>query len=45
MHKTHKAIMHQDVADFFITNFTKENDTVLDPFMGSGTRCSEIYRY
>jgi len=37
MLKNHKAIMHPEVANFFISNFTKENDTILDPFMGSGT--------
>jgi len=33
----HKAIMKQDVAEWFIKNFTKENDLILDCFMGSGT--------
>lgn len=37
MLKNHKAIMHPAVATFFIENFTQPNDTVLDPFMGSGT--------
>ena len=37
MLKNHKAIMHPDVAGFFIENFTQEGDIVLDPFMGSGT--------
>tara|TARA_A100001201_G_scaffold63660_1_gene60133 strand:- start:183 stop:860 length:678 start_codon:yes stop_codon:yes gene_type:complete len=31
------AVMHDDVADFFIENFTQEKDLILDPFMGSGT--------
>jgi len=37
MYKNHKAIMHPDVANFFIKNFTNEGDIILDPFMGSGT--------
>lgn len=37
MTKEHKAIMKQDVAEWFIKNFTKENDLILDCFMGSGT--------
>ena len=37
MLKEHKAIMHPFVADFFISHFSDESDTVLDPFMGSGT--------
>ena len=31
------AVMHDDVADFFIENFTQEKDLILDQFMGSGT--------
>jgi len=37
MYKTHKAVMHEDVAQFFIENFTKEDDIIYDPFMGTGT--------
>lgn len=37
MTKDHKAIMKQDVAEWFIKNFTKENDLILDCFMGAGT--------
>lgn len=37
MIKEHKAIMHEDVAKFFILNLTKPNDLVYDPFMGVGT--------
>lgn len=37
MLKSHKAIMHTDIADFFIKNFTQEGDIVLDPFAGAGT--------
>ena len=35
--KIHKAVMKQEVADWFIEKFTKENDIVLDCFMGLGT--------
>lgn len=45
--KSHKAVMHPDIADFFIKNFTKKGDTVLDPFMGCGTTavsCKNNYR-
>lgn len=37
MPKEHKAVMHPDVADWFIKTFTKEGETILDPFMGIGT--------
>lgn len=37
MLKNHKAIMHLDISNFFISNFTKPGQTVLDPFMGTGT--------
>ena len=33
----HKAVMHEDVARFFIKNFTNRGDVVYDPFMGTGT--------
>lgn len=35
--KIHKAVMNQEVSDWFIERFTKEDDIVLDPFMGLGT--------
>jgi site-specific DNA-methyltransferase (adenine-specific) len=35
--KEHKAIMKQDVCEWFINNFTKENELILDCFMGAGT--------
>lgn len=35
--KGHGAVMNKEVADWFIKNFTSENDIVLDPFMGCGT--------
>ena len=37
MPKEHKAVMKQEVSDWFIENFTEENDLVLDCFMGLGT--------
>ena len=33
----HGAVMKKEVADWFIKNFTKESDIVLDPFLGTGT--------
>ena len=35
--KDHKAVMNPDVAMWFLSNFTKEGETILDPFMGYGT--------
>ncbi|MBN1542037.1 site-specific DNA-methyltransferase [candidate division KSB1 bacterium] len=35
--KNHSAAFPEDLPKWFIKLFTKENDTVLDPFMGSGT--------
>ena len=29
--------MKKEVCDWFITNFTKEGDVILDPFAGLGT--------
>lgn len=37
MPKEHKAVMKKEVCDWFIRNFTKENDIVIDPFLGTGT--------
>jgi len=37
MPKIHKAVMKQEIADYFIETFTKEKDIILDPFMGIGT--------
>lgn len=37
MPKEHKAVMHPGVAEWFITLFTKEGDTILDPCIGCGT--------
>jgi DNA modification methylase len=47
MSKEHRAMMHMDVAEAFIRDFTKEGDTVLDPFLGTGTTlvaCSKLNR-
>lgn len=35
--KNHSAAFPEDLPEWFIKLFTQENDTVLDPFMGSGT--------
>jgi site-specific DNA-methyltransferase (adenine-specific) len=35
--KNHSAVFPEGLPDWFIRLFTKEGDTVLDPFMGSGT--------
>lgn len=37
MPRSHKAVMKQEVADWFIEKFTKEGETILDPFAGTGT--------
>jgi len=35
--KNHSAAFPEGLPEWFIKLFTKEGDTVLDPFMGSGT--------
>lgn len=35
--RNHSAAFPEELPEWFIKLFTKENDTVLDPFMGSGT--------
>jgi site-specific DNA-methyltransferase (adenine-specific)/site-specific DNA-methyltransferase (cytosine-N4-specific) len=35
--KNHSAVFPRELPEWFIRLFTRENDTVLDPFMGSGT--------
>lgn len=35
--KNHSAAFPEELPEWFIKLFTKEEDTVLDPFMGSGT--------
>jgi DNA modification methylase len=32
MPKDHKAVMKQEVSDFFIEKFTKPGEIILDPF-------------
>lgn len=43
--KIHKAVMKQEVADWFIDHFTKENDLVFDPFLGLGTTAVSCKKY
>lgn len=42
--KNHSAAFPQELPEWFIKLFTKEYDTVLDPFMGSGTTLSVANR-
>ena len=35
--KVHKAVMHPEACRYVIDNFTKEGDSILDPFAGLGT--------
>ena len=42
--KNHSAAFPQELPEWFIKLFTKENDMVLDPFMGSGTTLSVANR-
>lgn len=42
--KKHSAAFPQELPQWFIKLFTKENDIVLDPFMGSGTTLSVAKR-
>ena len=42
--KNHSATFPQELPEWFIKLFTKEKDTVLDPFMGSGTTLSVANR-
>lgn len=47
MPKNHKAVMHPDVARFFLEHFTREGELIFDPFMGIGTTaliCKELNR-
>lgn len=37
--KNHSATFPRALPEWFINLFTKENDWVLDPFLGSGTTC------
>lgn len=42
--KNHSAAFPTELPEWFIKLFTKENDIVLDPFMGSGTTLSVANR-
>jgi len=42
--KNHSAAFPEELPEWFIKLFTKENDVVLDPFMGSGTTLSVANR-
>lgn len=42
--KNHSAAFPEELPEWFIKLFTKEGDTVLDPFMGSGTTLSVASR-
>lgn len=41
--KNHSAAFPKELPSWFIRLFTDEDDTVLDPFMGSGTACVAAY--
>lgn len=36
-HKSHAAVFPTELSDTVISNFSKPNDTILDPFMGTGS--------
>ena len=42
--KNHSAAFPEGLPEWFIKLFTKEGDTVLDPFMGSGTTNIMAYK-
>ena len=42
--KNHSAAFPEELPEWFVKLFTKENDIVLDPFMGSGTTLSVANR-
>lgn len=41
--KNHSAAFPKELPSWFIKLFTDDDDTVLDPFMGSGTACVAAY--
>ena len=43
--KQHKAAMNIEVADWFIKNFTKPGETILDPFLGTGTTGVSAFKH
>lgn len=42
--KNHSATFPKALPEWFIKLFTKENDWVLDPFMGAGTSCEAAFQ-
>jgi len=42
--KNHSAVFPRALPEWFIKLFTKKNDLVLDPFLGSGTTVEVAYR-
>ena len=45
MPEDHKAVMKQEVSDWFIEKFSKPNDVILDPFAGTGTTLISCKRF
>lgn len=43
--KEHRAVMKQEISDYFIEKFTNENDIIVDPFMGTGTTGVSCKKY
>lgn len=43
--KYHNAAMNTEVADWFIKNFTKPGETILDPFLGTGTTGVSAFKH
>lgn len=43
--KIHRAVMKQEVSDWFIEKFTQPNMTIIDPFMGLGTTGISCRKY
>lgn len=45
MPKIHKAVMKQEVCDWFFNNFFHEGESVIDPFCGCGTTGISAVKY
>lgn len=45
MPEIHKAVMKQEISDWFIEKFTKDDDVILDPFLGIGTTILSCLKY
>lgn len=43
--KEHRAVMKQEISDWFIEKFTKDGDNILDCFMGAGTTGVSCNKY